>query len=289
MSRIFRNPAGEQAVLERYRQFLAFWPVPNTQLKIPTRHGETFVVASGREEAPPMILLHGSSSNSSMWMGDVAEWAAKYRVYAIDVIGEPGLSAQARPPLGSGLYGPWIDEVVRGLGVERVTVVGMSLGGWLALDYATKFPRKVEALVLICPAGIGRQKSILHWVAPLLLLGERGRRKIAERIGGKASGEPNAARAAFASFADLIARNFLPRLGRLPIYDDAALKRLTMPVMAILAGRDVLIDSAAARRRLARVLPAAVIRDLPDSAHVIVGQSRPVLDFLQGAAVQSGT
>jgi hypothetical protein len=47
-----------------------------------------------------------------MWMADVAAWAAHFRVYAIDMIGEPGLSARSRPPLHSEAHALWLDDVM---------------------------------------------------------------------------------------------------------------------------------------------------------------------------------
>jgi pimeloyl-ACP methyl ester carboxylesterase len=131
-----------------------------------TREGETFVVASGPREAPALLLLHGSGTNAAMWRGEVATWARDFRVYAVDVIGEPGLSAPSRPPWGSEAYAGWLDDVLAGLGHPSASIVGVSLGGWLAIDYATRRPGRVQRLVLLCPGGIGRQK----WAVFLLVL-----------------------------------------------------------------------------------------------------------------------
>ena len=90
MSAVFTSEAGRQLLHERYRELLGSWPVPHEDLRVPTREGETFVVASGPPDAPAVALLHGSTTNSAMWMGDVATWARDLRVYAVDVIGEPG-------------------------------------------------------------------------------------------------------------------------------------------------------------------------------------------------------
>ena len=280
MTRIFRSARGEQAVLDRYRHFLSLWPVPAEHLRVSTSLGEAFVVASGPKDAPPVILLHGSSSNTSMWLGDVATWARTHRVYAIDMVGEPGLSAPTRAPLASGVYGSWVDEVVRGLGCERVAVVGMSLGGWLALAYATAFPTKVERLVLICPAGIGRNKNVLIWAVPLLLLGPWGQRKVFERIGGKMSKTPTPDELAYADFASLIGRNYIPRLDTLKIYGDEAVGRLTMPIYAVLAGKDVFIDSIGVKHRLEALTPNPEILFVQDSRHLLIGFAAQIGAFL---------
>src|SRR5207248_4412174 len=118
MAGIYKSPEGERAVQERYRRFLQYWPVANQQLRVPTSQGETFVIACGNEQAPPLLLFHGSASNSAMWMGDVAALAAHFRVYAIDMIGEPGLSAPSRPPLKSEAYALWLDDILEALALN---------------------------------------------------------------------------------------------------------------------------------------------------------------------------
>src|SRR5437667_10088755 len=123
MTNIYKSPEGERAVQGRYRRFLQYWPVANEQLRVPTLEGETFIIACGDEKAPPLLLLHGSASNSAMWMGDVAAWAAHFRVYAIDVIGEPGLSAPSRPSLKSEAYALWLDNLMQTLSLDRGSIL----------------------------------------------------------------------------------------------------------------------------------------------------------------------
>src|SRR5579863_6204555 len=127
MRAIYKSAEGERAVRERYLEMLKRWPVPNQQLRVQTREGETFIVASGDQNAPPLLLLHGSVANSAMWMGDIAAWAAHFRVYAVDLIGDAGLSAPSRPALASEAHALWLDDVLRALSLTRVSMVGMSL------------------------------------------------------------------------------------------------------------------------------------------------------------------
>lgn len=168
MSAVYRSPEGEREVLRRYRELLDRWPVPAEHLRVPTSEGETFVVAGGPADAPPVVLLHGSSTNSAVWLGDVPHWAPHLRLYAVDMVGEPGLSAQSRPALGSDAPARWLGDVLDGLGLKRAALVGASLGGWFALDFATRHPERVERPALICPGGIGRQKAGAVLLALLL-------------------------------------------------------------------------------------------------------------------------
>jgi pimeloyl-ACP methyl ester carboxylesterase len=88
----------------------------------------------------------------------------------------------------------------------------------------------------------------------------------------------------FFEFIVLIQQHFCPRRVELPVFSDDALRRLSMPLMAILGGKDVLLDSEETRRRLERNVPHAVIRYLPEAGHVLRGQTSPILDFLRGAS-----
>jgi len=88
----------------------------------------------------------------------------------------------------------------------------------------------------------------------------------------------------FGEFLTLIHRTVRPRLEKLPVFGDAALRRLTMPVLAIVGGKDALLDSADTRRRLAANLPRAEVRWLDDAGHFIAGQGPAVGEFLAGGA-----
>lgn len=281
MNSIYKSSEGERLVRERYLAFLKRWPVPNQQVRIPTSQGETFVVVSGPAEAPPLVLLHGSAANSVVWMGDVRVFAQDFRVYAIDVIGEPGLSAASRPPLESDAHAVWLDDVFGGLGIERAAILGVSLGGWLTVDYAIRRPQRVERIALLCPGGIGRQKArIVVEAMALRMCGAWGKRKLMERILGRPAGDPPAPMKAFTDFMALIHQHFRPRMVKLPRFADVALRGLRIPVLAIVGGRDVLLDSLDTKRRLDQCVPDAEVVFLPEAGHLIPNQTVRVLEFL---------
>jgi pimeloyl-ACP methyl ester carboxylesterase len=287
MSGLYRSEEGAQMVAERYREFHKSWPQNARQLRVPTRQGETFVMSCGPAEAPPLVLLHGAGSNSAMWTADAAVWSTQYKIYAVDVIGEPGFSAESRPPLNSDAYALWLDDVFRGLGIERFSLVGMSLGGWLAIDFATRQPSRVERMVLIVPAGVGRQRtSLLFKVLPLLLLGDWGRKKALDLvIGGKESENASAqGRRSYRDFMALVQRYFRPRMQRLPVFSDDALRKLTMPVLVVLGAKDVILDSAETKERFQRAGAGAEVSYLPDVGHGVFGERDRIFSFLTNKA-----
>ncbi|MBF6331750.1 alpha/beta fold hydrolase [Nocardia transvalensis] len=277
MSAIYKSEAGEQEVLGRYRELLREWPVPAEQLRVPTREGETFVLVSGPADAPPLVLLHGSGANTTTWRGDIAALAQRFRTYAVDLVGEPGLSAPSRPALNSEAVALWLDDVLAGLGITRTAMAGMSLGGWTALDYAIRRPDRVNRLALACPGGVGRQRyGWMLKLAPLRLLGRRGLRRSARIVTGLDTPQTEPL------LDDVVSTfvHFRPRTERLPLFTDEQLRGLSMPVLVIVGGRDVMFDSAETARRIGECVPEATVRFLPEVGHAILGQTDTLLEFL---------
>jgi pimeloyl-ACP methyl ester carboxylesterase len=261
---IYKTEAGAQEIRSHYERALAHWPVPADRRTVPTRHGDTFVLVSGHETGPPVILLHGSAANTLSWMSMVGQLADRFRCYAVDVIGEPGLSAPSRPPLGSSAYAEWLDDVLDGLGLTEVRMVAASLGGWFAIDYATRRPGRISRMVLTVPGGIGRQRfgrMALFFLGQLL---------------GRKQPEPTSAPE---RYLRMVFRHFRPRL-LMPIFPDARLRQLTMPLLVIVGDRDELLDSRATRRRLAATTNATVVM-LPGAGHMLPDQTERIGGFLR--------
>lgn len=276
MSTIYKSDTGASRIQQRYTELLDSWPVPAEQHMVPTGLGETFVLACGPQTAPPLVLVHGSGANSAMWRADIASWAQHFRTYSIDLLGEPGRSAPVRPALDSAAVSEWFDEVLNQLGITTTAIVASSLGGWTALDYATLHPERVNRLALLCPGGIGRQKY--GWLPAAIALrpfGAWGVRRSAALVTGLRD-------AATLDEIALVFREFNPRTEHLPVFSDAALRRLTMPVQLTVGARDAMLDSAESARRIRHCVPHATVRVLPGVGHAIFGQTEPIRRFLLG-------
>ncbi|MBX3015657.1 MAG: alpha/beta hydrolase [Caldilineaceae bacterium] len=276
----FKSVQAAAEVHKRYQAYLRLWPVPNEQLYLSTRQGETFVVASGPIGAPPVVLLHGTMSNAASWLREVGTWAKAFRVYAVDIIGDAGLSAPARPTHASDAHALWLSDVLDGLGLKRTALIGTSLGGWVALDFAIRFPARVSSLVLLTPGGVAN-KNIIWWALPLLLLGPWGARKVRERIIGKFRAPDSAAEKEFAELTELIFQHMVPRTEQHPTFTDEELSKLRMPVLVLLGGKDVTMDSNRIQQRFVQHVQGVEILLAPNARHYLGEQTQPIAQFLQ--------
>jgi pimeloyl-ACP methyl ester carboxylesterase len=273
---IYKSPAGEREIMALYDAVLARWPAPHTTARIATRHGGTFVVASGPDGAPPMILLHGSSSNAMSWVGDVAAYSRHFRVFAVDLPGEPGRSDPHRPSWAGPDFAEWLEDVLNGLNLPTASLLGISQGGWTALKFATREPGRVDKLALLAPGGVAPMRvSFLLRTIPLSLLGRRGAEAVNRVVFGKQPLHPEAV-----AFMNAIMTHFRPRIEPQALYTDEELRRLAMPVLLIVGAQDALFPAQKIAARLQGLLPALTAQMLPDAGHVLHNTAERVVPFL---------
>src|SRR5205814_2334586 len=111
-------------------------------------------------DGPLIVLIHGITSTSEVWVDVMARLAERYTVVAPDLLGH-GRSAKPRGDYSLGAYASGARDLLGLLGFERGTVVGHSLGGGIAMQFAYQFPEYCERLVLISSGGLGRDVNPL--------------------------------------------------------------------------------------------------------------------------------
>lgn len=120
-----------------------------------TLHGHRVSYRSAGS-GPLLVLLHGIAGSSSTWE-EVGGWLERgHRVIAPDLLGH-GESAKPRGDYSLGSYANLVRDLLGALGDERATLVGHSLGGGVAMQFAYQFPERCERLVLVSSGGLGRE------------------------------------------------------------------------------------------------------------------------------------
>lgn len=161
----------------------------NATARTVTLHGHALsYLDSG--EGPAVLFIHGLLGSHRNWAHLVDALDTGHRVLAPDLIGH-GASAKPRGDYSLGAHAATLRDLLDRLGIDRVTLVGHSLGGGIAMQFCYLFPDRVERLVLVSSGGLGRSVSPLlrsatlpgaEWVLALVASGwVRGR---AEAVGG---------------------------------------------------------------------------------------------------------
>ena len=116
----------------------------------------------------PLVLVHGGATDSATlsWGSSIQTYGQTHRVAAPDLPGF-GLSEKPRTNYTLEYYTRFLKNFTQTIGFDRCSLIGLSLGGQISLNFALRFPERVDRLVLVSCAGLGIG---IHWTLAALLL-----------------------------------------------------------------------------------------------------------------------
>jgi len=240
-------------------------------------------------EGPTILLIHGIAGSSTTWRAVMPALAEHYRVIAPDLLGH-GQSAKPRGDYSLGAYASGIRDLLAVLGEERVTLVGHSLGGGVAMQFAYQFPEWAERLVLVASGGLGKEVSPLlravtlpgaEYVLPLLLhrrireLGEWPG-AIARRVGWRPSDTVAEVWRSYSSLTDRhgqmafihTVRSVIDVAGQRVTAHDRLYLAAALPTLIIWGDHDRVIPVAHAYQT-AEAMPGARLEILEGAGHFL--------------------
>lgn len=291
----FRSQAAKEQYLKFYEMRAKKWPVESQTRFVDTFYGQTFVRICGPVGAPPLVLLHGAGGDSLQWIPNIEALSESFRVYAVDNIYDYGLSVYKKRIKNPDDYVNWLDELFSALAPgNKIKLMGLSYGGWLASRYALPFQDRLDKIALLAPGGtvlplrlwwITRAalglvphryflKRFLYW-----LLEDFAQKDEASRLVLDEEVE--------AAFVRL--RCFKPvRFIRPTVLADEELKRIQVPVLFLVGEREKMYSAQKAVQRLHKVAPHIRTAVIPDAGHdLTIVQTEMVntkiLEFLKQA------
>jgi pimeloyl-ACP methyl ester carboxylesterase len=279
----FKTPTGEAAFMATYDRAMKRWPVPYDEYEIPSRFGATHVIACGPKDAPPLVLLHGYMATSVMWAPNVADFSRYFRVYAIDVMGQPGKTIARDPIRSRADYVRWLNTTLYGLPINRFSLVGQSYGGWLALNYAIAEPKRLDKLVLLSPGGL-LQLSRQFSVRGLLMTYFPTRftvNSFMRWLGlSDAPGETDSRLILDLMYFGMKHFRFAPETLRVmpTAFSHGELTTIQTPTLVLIGDREVIYDPAKALERALRLIPDVRGTLIPHSRHDMCFSQRRVVD-----------
>lgn len=222
-------------------------------------------------EGPPLVLLHGLGSCTLDWFPVTPGLAPAYRLILVDLRGH-GESSRTL----EGGYGikPMSDDVIRvldELGVERAHLLGLSLGGCVALQLAVKHPARVNRMIVVNSFARLRHQGIRTFVSRLsrLYAALKGMDALARVVATSLFDDPEYQAITYERIRqnDLgVMRQTMLALARFNILDD--LKRIQAPTLVLIGDRDRTVSPLCAYDMMARI-PRARLRVIADAGHAL--------------------
>ncbi|MBB4825637.1 pimeloyl-ACP methyl ester carboxylesterase [Sporosarcina luteola] len=172
MKTIYKSPEGKKKIIEMYDKLYNKLDRNFESIFVPTRFGQTHILAGGNPQADPLICFHGGNVVNPITLKWFEPLAEHYRLYAPDTIGHPGKSDEVRLHPKSDEYAQWVCDIMDGLGISQAKFIGPSYGGGILIRLAAYAPERIEKAVLLVPSGIagGKMTNMLHKILlPLTL------------------------------------------------------------------------------------------------------------------------
>jgi len=173
--------------------------VPKLRTETAILNGREFVFLD-RGEGPAVLFIHGLTGSHRNWTHLLNAMEADHRVVAPDLWGH-GASAKPMGDYSLGAHAGTMRDLLDELGIDRVTLVGHSLGGGIAMQLYYLFPERVERLVLVASGGLGRSVSLLlraatvpgaGWVLPVIASSwVRGQGEAVGKVMGRVGWHPS--------------------------------------------------------------------------------------------------
>ncbi|MGH1338358.1 MAG: alpha/beta fold hydrolase [Aureispira sp.] len=266
---LYDSPQSKAAVLALYDQKLADWSLPYEEQKVETSFGQTHIIVTGSTTKPPLVLVHGSNGCAPVALEVYPNLAKHFRVYAVDVLGQPNKSAEVALPYKGPAYGQWLNEVLEQLDLEQVVLVGFSLGGMVIAKALVEEEKRVKAAYLAAPAGIvsgNPLKGIFQLFLPMKRYIKTGEQAALRKFLGAMFTEEDP----FAlAFMGKVLPHYKLDFSPIPNLGTKDAKHIQTPISIIGSGQDLLFPGQKMLRRAKKIFPSlktALL--LPDAKHV---------------------
>ena len=270
----WKDSKARAAYEDAYQRTLDLWPIPWESRDIATPFGPTHVVASGPADGEPIVFVHAASLSATQWYLQAADLGTTHRLYAVDIMGDVGLSTQTRPIHSRAEAAAWLAAVLDGFGLEAALFIGSSFGGFQSANLAVYHPDRVRGLVLLAPAATIRPFRLLVNLAirtgNLIPLPSTVRPALRAMMQGRLPDER------IVRQMELGVAGF--RYDRAGIYPseipDHELRAIHCPTLVLVGGKEMIYDAGQATARARRLIPDVTAEIVPDVGHLL-GMERP--------------
>jgi pimeloyl-ACP methyl ester carboxylesterase len=283
----FTSTAAADRFLAAYNRALADLPAADRTLDVRTGYGvvRLYRFTGADPDAAPLLLLPGRASAAPVWADNLPALLRLRSVYLIDLLGEPGMSIQQRPIDTPADHAQWLHEVLVGLPEPAVHLVGLSIGGWTAMNLAVHRPEKIASVTLLDPVLVFAD---LSWQAIVRSIPASVRWFPKSWRDGFASWTANDAPVEDVPVAEMIEAGMQTYALKLSAPHRIAadhLARVRAPTLALLAGQSRMHDTAEAAQVAEGTLPEVTVVVYPDASHAINGEypdrvAADIADFL---------
>jgi len=310
---LYKTEQGFNEIMAWYEGLVEKIEIPFDSQFVDTRFGRTHMLVCGEEDAPPLVLVQAAAGSAPLWRNQLTDFSKHFRVYALDTVGQPGLSDPNPPSYLNQDYVHWLTDVLDGLELPKAHFVGISAGGWQVMQMGIHAPDRVEKMVMLSPMGVSHARlPIKIWLTKVL-----NKRKDADALEKDLTAKSISSKSPGGSFGTfdrqlaramaLCTRHF--RLDRsLGVYKDDSpkvdlfkalkvlrkfflsepkvlLKKMTSPALVIFGEHEVLYNPYKVAKRAEALMPNVEAEVVTGAGHAVVYDkpeiaNKMIIDYL---------
>lgn len=216
----------------------------------------------------PIVLLPGRTSGVPMWSENLDGLIAERPVYAMDALGDSGMSTQTKPITSDEDQAKWIEQTLAGLELDNVHILGHSFGGWTAANYASHYPDRLASLSLLEPVRVFTDMNLSVYIssipASLPFLPQSWRNHFLEQVSGEGELDTSDPMARMIAAATDHYGSALPLPG---LITPDQMQAWNMPVYVAMGADSFMHDSAKAVEVAEENIKNLEIRNWPGGTH----------------------
>lgn len=259
----------------KYARAMDDLPPPAATLDVRTGFGvvRAYRFAGANPGADPLLLVPGTKSGAPVFADNLPSLLALRDVWVVDLLGEPGHSVQDRPIATHADQAAWFDEALRALPPERFHVVGMSIGGWTAANLAVQRPdAPLASLTLLDPIHVYGDIPLETVVRSLPVAFSWMPRSWRDAFNSYTAGGAPVEDVPVAEMIESGMHGYAMRQPQPSTISEEQLRGITVPVLAVVAGRSVMHDPATSVGVAERAFGAGNVRHYPEATHAVNGE-----------------
>lgn len=264
---IFKSENSRKRQEEWYQRFLEKTDLDAEFENVSTYFGESHVLVAGNPDNPPLICLHAMLTGSAHLLSEIRYLSDHFQLIIPDL---PGLSVKGIPERLSfkdNSHSRWLSEILDAVELNKVSLFGVSVGGYMVREFATVNPDRVDKLVLLVPAGIVQApviKGLLKMAIPMIKYrfnsSEENLKNLMDPM--LTTWDDDWAHFLADSMSDFITPKSIPSVAT-----DEELQKLKMPVLAIAAENDLSFPGVPLVERVQEHIPNVETELLEGARH----------------------
>lgn len=287
MKTIYKSEEGKRKILDLYDSQLSRLTNPWKDVYVDTSYGRTHIVETGNFSGEPLLVFHGGNATTAYNLLACDFIMEDFHIYAVDMVGHPGKSAETSLPAKGYEYGKWVSEVIDGLKFDKISLFGGSFGAGVIAKTMCVCPDKIKKVVLYVPSGIKNAPAInsASMMLPMIAYWVVGKDKWLKKCMLPMAVTENNITDDIYETAKLSIDYVKVKTGMPSDVDGELMRKCNAPTLVMAAEKDCLFPGGGVIERAKRIIPNCKTYLLKNRGHMnflTEDEKKMIVDFLLG-------